>query len=45
MENIFKYDSKSEDLACGYPQLPKDYHPVKMDDGTIKLIPDDEQEF
>lgn len=45
MENVFEYDPTLEDLVCGYPKIAKDYHPVKMDDGTIKLIPDDEQEF
>ena len=45
MENVFEYDPTSEDLVCGYPGMPKGYHPVKMDDGTIKYIPNDEQEF
>ena len=45
MENIFEYDPTLEDSLYGYPGIPAGYHLVKMDDGTIKLIPDDEQEF
>ena len=46
-ENVFEYDPTLEDTAwgSGSPNWLKGYHFVKMDDGTTRYIPDDEQEF
>lgn len=47
MTDLFAYDNYEEDNAFGKHtnNFLKDMHPVIMDDGTTKYIPNDELEF
>lgn len=45
MEDLFVYDPTAEDFAFGRYKKPEGKHWVQLDDGTYKLIPDDEIEF